>query len=275
MFFYDPKKYAEVGFSGAPKTWDDVLKAATALTDKGGRRYFGYVFRGAEGNPIVSDFMPLFWSYGANLFSADRSKVTVDTPEALTALKMFLALKSVSPPGAESYAGDEVGRAMAGGTAASSINWPNWATIFEDPTQSRMVGKISYANIPAGTHTGSSSIGNWALGVLSGSKHKQEAFDFMLWATSAEQMKISAARGNPPVRFSVFNDPELTSQDKFRYFPTLLTAMTYSTPRPRHPRWPEIENAFGVELSKALTGAESPEDALRNAQAAIERIVAR
>jgi multiple sugar transport system substrate-binding protein len=96
-----------------------------------------------------------------------------------------------------------------------------------------------------------------------------------LWATSAEQMKISAARGNPPVRFSVFNDPELTSQDKFRYFPTLLTAMTYSTPRPRHPRWPEIENAFGVELSKALTGAESPEDALRNAQAAIERIVAR
>ena len=271
MFFYDAAKFKEVGIE-EPKTWDDVLKAAKALTDKGGGRYFGYVFRGGQGNPVVADFMPLFWSYGANLFDKDRTKVTIDTPEGAAAMKMFMALRDVSPKGVESYNANEVGQALAAGTAASSINWPNWVATFEDPTQSRMVGKISYTGIPAGTKPGSSEIGHWTMGIMTAAKNKQEAFDFMMWATSPEQIKISAERGNPPVRTSTFTDPELTKQDKFRHYPVLMKAIQASTPRPRHPKWPEIENAFGIELSKAVAGTESPEDALKNAQAAVEKI---
>jgi multiple sugar transport system substrate-binding protein len=272
MFFYDSAKFAEQGLSAGPKTWDDVIKVAKALTDAGGGRYYGYVFRGGQGNPVVADFMPIFWSHGGNLFNADRTKVTIDTPEGAAAMKTFLALRDVSPKGVESYQADQVGRALAAGTAASSINWPNWVATFEDPSQSKMVGKISYSAIPSGTHAGSSEIGHWTMGIMSAGKNKQEAFDFMVWATSAEQIKISATRGNPPVRFSVFTDSELTSQDKFRHFPTLMQAINFSTPRPRHPKWPEIENAFGIELSKAVAGAESPEEALKNSQGAVEQI---
>jgi len=272
MFFYDGAKFAEQGLPAGPKTWDDVIKVAKALTDAGGGRYFGYVFRGGQGNPVVADFMPIFWSYGGNLFNADRTKVTIDTPEGAAAMKTFMALRDVSPKGVESYQADQVGRALAAGTAASSINWPNWVATFEDPSQSKMVGKISYTAIPAGTHAGSSEIGHWTMGIMSASKNKQEAFDFMVWATSPEQIKISATRGNPPVRFSVFTDPELTSQEKFRHFPTLMTAIEFSTPRPRHPKWPEIENAFGIELSKAVAGTITPEEALKNSQAAVEKI---
>ena len=56
----------------------------------------------------------------------------------------------------------------------------------------------------------------------------------------------------------IMSHPELTSQEQFRHFPTLMEAITYSTPRPRHPKWPEIENAFGIELSKAVAGTISP-----------------
>jgi multiple sugar transport system substrate-binding protein len=272
MFFYDGAKFAEQGLPAGPKTWDDVIKVAKALTGAGGGRYFGYVFRGGQGNPVVADFMPIFWSYGGNLFNADRTKVTIDTPEGAAAMKTFMALRDVSPKGVESYQADQVGRALAAGTAASSINWPNWVATFEDPSQSKMVGKISYSAIPSGTHAGSSEIGHWTMGLMSASKNKQEAFSFMVWATSPEQIKISATRGNPPVRFSVFTDPELTSQEKFRHFPTLMTAIEFSTPRPRHPKWPEIENAFGIELSKAVAGTITPEEALKNSQAAVEKI---
>jgi multiple sugar transport system substrate-binding protein len=272
MFFYDGAKFGEQGVTGAPKTWDDVIKAAKAMTDAGGGRYFGYVFRGGEGNPVVADFMPIFWSYGADLFNADRSKVTIDTAEGANAMKTFMALKETAPKGVESYSADEVGRALAAGTAASSINWPNWVATFEDPSQSQVVGKISYSAIPSGTHAGASEIGHWTMGIMSASKNKQEAFDFMVWATSAEQIKISATRGNPPVRFSVFTDPELTAQEKFRHFPTLMEAINFSKPRPRHPKWPELENAFGIELSKAVAGTITPEEALKNSQAAVENI---
>jgi multiple sugar transport system substrate-binding protein len=272
MFFYDGAKFAEQGLPNGPKNWDDVIKAAKSMTEAGGGRYFGYVFRGGQGNPVVADFMPIFWSHGGNLFNADRSKVTIDTPEGAAAMKTFIALRDISPKGVESYNANEVGQALAAGTAASSINWPNWVATFEDPSQSRMVGKISYSAIPAGTHAGSSEIGHWTMGIMSAAKNKQEAFDFMVWATSPEQIKISATRGNPPVRFSVFTDPELTSQEKFRHFPTLMEAINFSTPRPRHPKWPEIENAFGIELSKAVAGTVTPEEALKNSQAAVESI---
>ncbi|MGH6806737.1 MAG: ABC transporter substrate-binding protein [Ensifer adhaerens] len=271
MFFYDAAKYKEAGVD-APKTWDDVLKASQTLTKDGGGRYFGYVFRGGQGNPVVADFMPIFWSYGANMFNEDRTKVTIDTPEGAAAMKTFMALRDVSPKGIESYNANEVGTALAAGTAASSINWPNWVATFEDPGQSKMVGKISYTPIPAGTKPGSSEIGHWTMGIMSASKNKQEAFDFMVWATSAEQIKISATRGNPPVRASVFTDPELTSQEQFRHYPVLMEAIQASTPRPRHPKWPEIENAFGIELSKAVAGTITPEEALKSAQAAVEQI---
>lgn len=271
MFFYDAAKYKEAGVD-APKTWDDVLKASKMLTESGGGRYFGYVFRGGQGNPVVADFMPIFWSYGADMFNADRTKVTIDTPEGAAAMKTFMALRDVSPKGVESYNANEVGTALAAGAAASSINWPNWVATFEDPTQSKMVGKISYSPIPAGTKPGSSEIGHWTMGIMSASKNKQEAFDFMLWATSPEQIKISAQRGNPPVRTSVFTDPELTSQEKFRHYPVLMEAIQASTPRPRHPKWPEIENAFGIELSKAVAGTITPEEALKNSQEAVSKI---
>lgn len=271
MFFYDAAKYKEAGVE-APKTWDDVLKAARTLTENGGGRYFGYVFRGGQGNPVVADFMPIFWSYGANLFNDDRTKVTIDTSEGAEAMKIFMALRDVSPKGVESYNANEVGTAMAAGTAASSINWPNWVATFEDPAQSRMVGKISFSPIPAGTEPGSSEIGHWTMGIMAAAKNKQEAFDFMLWATSPEQIKTSAERGNPPVRASVFTDPDLTSQEKFRHYPVLMEAIQASTPRPRHPKWPEIENAFGIKLSKAVAGTITPEEALKNSQAAVEQI---
>jgi multiple sugar transport system substrate-binding protein len=275
MFFYEGAKFAEAGVAGDPKTWDDVLKAAKAITEAGGGRNYGYVFRGGQGNNVVADFMPLLWSYGADLLNADRTKATLDTSEAKNAMNMFMALKEVSPAGVESFGPDEVGRSMTSGISASSINWPNWVATFEDPSKSQVVGKISFAAIPAGTHAGSSEIGHWTMGIMSASKNKQEAFDFMIWATSPEQIKLSAARGNPPVRFSAFTDPELTSQTQFRHFPVLMEAINFSTPRPRHPKWPEIENALGIELSKAVAGTISPDEALVNAKANIEAIMAR
>jgi multiple sugar transport system substrate-binding protein len=272
MFFYDGAKFAEQGLADGPKTWDDVIKAASAMTEAGGGRYYGYVFRGGQGNPVVADFMPIFWSYGADLFNEDRTAVTIDTPEGAAAMKTFMALRDISPKGVESYNANEVGTALAAGTAASSINWPNWVATFEDPSQSKMVGKISYSPIPSGTKPGSSEIGHWTMGIMSASQNKQEAFDFMIWATSPEQIKISATRGNPPVRRSVFTDPELTAQEQFRHYPVLMEAIEASTPRPRHPKWPEIENALGIELSKAVAGTITPEEALKNAQAAVEGI---
>ena len=133
-----------------------------------------------------------------NLFNEDRTKVTIDTPEGAAAMKTFMALRDVSPKGVESYNANEVGQALAAGTAASSINWPNWVATFEDPSAvAAWSARSPTPAIPAGTNAGSSEIGHWTMGIMSAAKNKQEAFDFMVWATSPEQIKISADARQP------------------------------------------------------------------------------
>ena len=54
-----------------------------------------------------------------------------------------------------------------------------------------------------------------------------------------------------------------------------MQAIMNSTPRPRHPKWTEIENAFGVELSKAVAGRIGIKEALDRANDQIKQIIAR
>ncbi|HEY3103726.1 MAG TPA: hypothetical protein VGJ69_09035, partial [Pyrinomonadaceae bacterium] len=58
-------------------------------------------------------------------------------------------------------------------------------------------------------------------------------------------------------------------------YPAQLRSLESSRPRPRTPQWNEIENAFGIYLSKANSGELTAEDAINQANAEIKKIVDR
>jgi multiple sugar transport system substrate-binding protein len=62
---------------------------------------------------------------------------------------------------------------------------------------------------------------------------------------------------------------------KFRAFPAQLASLAGARPRPRTAQWNEIENAFGVSLSQANSGALSPEAAMQQANREIAAILER
>jgi multiple sugar transport system substrate-binding protein len=62
---------------------------------------------------------------------------------------------------------------------------------------------------------------------------------------------------------------------RFRAFPAQLAALEEARPRPRTTQWNEIENAFGVSLSQANSGAASPDDAMQRANREITAILER
>jgi multiple sugar transport system substrate-binding protein len=62
---------------------------------------------------------------------------------------------------------------------------------------------------------------------------------------------------------------------KFPAFPAQLRSLENSKPRPRTPFWNEIENVFGIYLSKANSGELSPEDAMNQANSEIAKIIER
>jgi multiple sugar transport system substrate-binding protein len=277
LFFYRKDIFEKHNLK-EPLTWDDVLAAAKLISESettgapDGSRVHGYVMRAAQGNAVVADFMPIFWAFGAEMFDAG-GKPTVNSPEGVKALKFMLELGRYSPPGYASFNADEVSAHLLQGTAAMSINWPAWISPFSDPARSKVIGKMEFTTLPGASATGRAEIGNWLIAIPRGAKNVDAAFDFLVWATSAEQMKRSAMRGNPPTRKSVFTDAELLA--KFPAYPAQLRSLESSRPRPRTPLWNEVENAFGIFLSKANSGELSPEDAMNQANVKIAEIIER
>jgi multiple sugar transport system substrate-binding protein len=277
LFFYRRDLFQKHNLK-APESWDEVLNAARTISGQeatgapGGGRVYGYVMRAAQGNAAVADFMPIFWAFGGEMFDGN-GQPTVNSPEGIAALKLMLELGKYSPPGYASFNADEVGAHLLQGTSAMSINWPAWISSFNDPAKSKVIGQMEFGQMPGAKHPGRAEIGNWLIAIPRDAKNSEAAMDFLLWATTTEQMKLSAQRGNPPTRKSVFNDPQLVA--RFPSYPAQLRSLEGSRPRPRTSLWNEVENAFGIYLSKANSGELSAEDALNQANAEIKRIVDR
>ncbi|MFQ5694598.1 MAG: ABC transporter substrate-binding protein, partial [Terriglobia bacterium] len=269
LFFYRKDLFEKHGRQ-PPQTWHDVLQSGRLIGAQ--ENMHGYVMRAAQGNPIVADFMPLLWAFGGRILD-EQGRPQVNSREAVAALTFMLQLAEIVPPGYVNFNADEVGAHLMQGTAVMGINWPAWIATFEDPERSRVVGKLGYATMPAQQQAGASAIGNWLLAIPRGSRNAEAAFDFLLWATSREQMWRSALRGNPPTRRSVFEDAELVA--RFPAYPVQLEALLGSRPRPRSPVWNEIENTFGTYLSQANAGLYTPQEALDRAQRDLEQILAR
>jgi multiple sugar transport system substrate-binding protein len=277
LLFYRKDLFAKHNLK-EPATWDEVLAAAKIISEQettgapGGGKVYGYVMRAAQGNAAVADFMPIFWAFGGEMFDA-AGRPAVNSAEGIAALNFMLELGKYSPPGYASFNADDVGAHLLQGTAAISINWPAWISSFSDPAKSKVIGKMEFTSMPGAKNPGRAEIGNWLIAIPRDSKNKEAACDFLVWATSAEQMKRSAERGNPPTRKSLFNDPELVK--KFPAYPAQLRSLENSRSRPRTPFWNEIENAFGIYLSKANSGELSAVDALNQANTEIAKILER
>ena len=276
LFFYRKDLFDKYSLK-APSTWNDALAAAKTIHEKettgaNGARVYGYVMRAAQGNAAVADFMPIFWAFGGEMFDAN-GKPSVNSAEGIAALQFMLELGKYAPPGYPSFNADEVGAHLLQGTAAMSINWPAWISSFNDPQKSKVIGKMEFTTLPGAQKSGQAEIGNWLIAIPRDSRNTETAVDFLLWATSADQMKRSALRGNPPTRKSLFQDPELVAKNPA--YPAQLRSLESSRPRPRTPYWNQVENAFGIFLSKANSGDLSPAEAMNQANVEIEKILQR
>ena len=277
LFFYRKDLFERHNLK-PPSTWDEVMAAAKTIDEQernsapGGGRVYGYVMRAARGNSAVADFMPIFWSFGAEMFDAN-GQPTVNSQEGIDALRYMIELGKYTPPGYTSFNATEVSAHLLQGTAAMSINWPAWISAFSDPAKSKVLDQMGFGVMPGGRASGRAEIGNWLIAIPKASRNVDAAFEFLLWVTAEQQMKKSALSGNPPTRRSVFTDPELLA--KFPAYPAQLRSLETSKTRPRTPLWNEIENVFGIFLSRANSGELTPEEAMNQANTEIRKIVER
>jgi multiple sugar transport system substrate-binding protein len=163
-----------------------------------GRRHFGAACATPELN------------YGGE-FLDNKGNILTDGPEAIEATKLYQTLLTkVAPPGVAGFNWMESMASFTQGRSAMWIDGVGWAPPLEDPSASRVVGKVGYTIVPAGPKGQYSATYGDGLGIAAASKNKEAAYLLCQWAVSkAQGARLLQAGGGVPFRNSILNDPEI------------------------------------------------------------------
>jgi multiple sugar transport system substrate-binding protein len=196
------------------------------------------------GNSVVTDFLPILWSYAPESFT-EHDYSRLDSEKAAQALRMFHSL-AYGQHWASAVTQDvDVAVAIALDAASTGVVWNAWAMALERlrdriaPT----TGELEFGWFDKQQPV----LGAWLLAVPQNAPHPKQAMEFIEYAIGKEQLKLAARYGNPPPRISILSDPE--SRERYRSFPAQLDSLQRARPRPRTPCWREVEKVVSGALS--------------------------
>ncbi len=254
--FYNEDMLAAAGCE-VPKTWDDLVDVAKRTTKD---NVFGLGLSGLQNEEGTFQFLPFLWSTGATSYE-------MNSEGGIKALQLY---KDLIDSGAMSKEvinwtqGDAMNQFISG-NLAMMINGP-----WQVPTMRKEAPDLKWnvELIPMDKEN-ASDLGGENFAIIN-NDNVDNSLDFLLFATSAEQVKtyidgfgyIASRKDVADTQFA--DDPIMK---KF------AENMAYAYPRGPHDRWPEISNAISTAFNEVITGTSDPATAAAKAQATIDSIL--
>jgi len=205
-----------------PTTWDEYVAAAKALTvDTPAGKVFGTDLKLIKGYPGVWYYCGWLWSGGGDLADDKYEKAYLNTDRAVAAAETIRRLLPYAPPGVTNVSQDEQITNFSQGRTAMSISYSPYAFLFEDPKQSRVVGKVGWAlpprrlgeKTPAGVRYPGPRLSRWSMASVWGyavtktAPNKEAAAALARFVSSTEtQRRLAVDLGIIPARQGVFRD---------------------------------------------------------------------
>ena len=231
--------------------------------------FFGTQFPGKE-EAINGRFYEMLVAEGGEYLDKD-GKPAFNSDAGVRALDWFVNMYKAKavPAGTTNYLWDDLGAGFASGTVALDLDWPGWATYFNDPKSSKVAGNVGVVVQPVGSsgkHTGWS--GHHGFSVTEACKNKDAAASLVWFLTNDDSQKLEAANGTLPTRKAVWEwDIQQAASDPYKkeVLSTFQESMKYAFPVPRTPQWIEISNVVYPELQAAILGDKTSKEALDTA----------
>ena len=261
--FVNNDMFAEKGLT-PPTTWDELLACCEALKDNATDGFFPFAMSAKNDEEGTFQFMP--WFISAESSIEDLSGA--NTVRGLEFLKSMVDKGYMSKDVINMSQADANSRFM-NGLCAMQLNGPwNVPTIAQDaPDLNYSVTLVpkdkKYASVLGGEN----------FGVCVGAP-KKEAYELLHWLCS-EQVNADFAEqaGKFPVRSDSIALKNIWTEDPI--YKVFGEQLEYAMPRGPHPRWPEVSKCVSGALNNVLTGAMSAQDALNQAAAQYQEIMAK
>lgn len=251
--------------SEAPKTWDDLIAQAKSTKGKGGTK-FGYLMQAKQYEGLVCNFVEFSASYGGEILD-EQGKVAVNNPATIKGLKkMIEVVKSdFVPTNITTFMEPESHTAFLEGQAPFIRNWPYQFALAQDKAQSKIVDQVAIAPLPAGDAGSAAALGGWMGGINKFSKHPKEAWEFLKFMTGPEGQKISAVEGGlAPTYLPAYEDADVQKASPLFANKDFVDGVSAAVSRPTTPIYPKISEVIQIEVSKALAGQQTAEQAVQN-----------
>ncbi|WP_197081150.1 ABC transporter substrate-binding protein [Gordoniibacillus kamchatkensis] len=214
------------------------------------------------------------WLYAAGGAIQDNAgKITLNSPQAREALTQYIqTYKESAPKDSLNWGFDEALRAVSGGKAAMmlSYNWMLPALNDKGGQAGDLAGKFGLAEVPGGK----SVLGAWYWSIPANTKNKEQVWSFIKWITSPQHEKQRVIAGGAPVRNSAMDDSEVQQKGfGVEYYKTVKAILKNAAPLGNSLNAEEMVQTVGTELSQAVSGQKSVDQAIADADKEAKDII--
>lgn len=273
IIYWNKELFAKAGLA-FPTDFAGLVAAAEKLTDKQNGIY-GFVARGMKNAnlPVWTSFL---LGYGIDPVGPGTQQNTT-TPEAIEAARIYQhLLTDTAPPGTVGFNWNECQSAFLQGKVAMWLDGVGFAPPLEDPSKSRVVGKVGYAMMPKGPKAHAVATFGDGMGIAQASRNKEAAFLFLQWALSKPlQAQLLQTGSGVPFRDSVIADPAVRQGLKMpgEWLDSVVgSAKVAKFGLPVVVPVTEFRDIYGIALTNMLTGG-TPKDELEHARAQFQPIL--
>lgn len=266
-YLYRTDLYEEAGLS-LPSTLDELVANSQALTTS---ERSGIAMQPQRGYKIFEEWANWLFAAGGSIYD-ESGAPSLNTPEAQAALEAYIeAFTTAAPANSSNWAFDEAFRSVSSDQSAAMIsyNWNLPGLNNPEGASGDLAGSFALAPMPGGKQV----LGSWSWAIPANSAASDAAWAFAAWITSTEVDVERVVAGGAAIRESTLsNATVLESGFGEDYYSAIIKILSDAAPLSQGLGGEEMIQAVGTELSEAVAGTKTVEQALADAQAAVERI---
>ena len=286
LLVYNKRMFKDAGIVDAqgnalpPATWDEAVNDAVKLARHDAQGHitrYGFAFQPDIDDFITDPFLSVLFTNGGHYLSDDLTKCRLNEPAGVQALDKFLALfrRGATDPNGNLWD-------ISKGTVAMAIMAPWVEQDLRDSLGDAFDSTIGVAPIPQLKQRSTLQY-SWFIGVMQGSKHQKEAWDFLRWFTEEVQPSTGTTRLSdllaqnigaiPSRKADIAGEQAFVGGSSFRK--PFVDALPFSVPEPNVQNAADIKTALRNQIQTAWVGKKTAQQALDDACSAIDMLLVR
>jgi multiple sugar transport system substrate-binding protein len=238
---------------------------------------YGFIINLGQDAHMLDSWSTVFLGFGGQFLNEDGS-AGFNSEAGVASLQYIIDLynEGVIPPDAIEMDDGGVQAALQQGRGAMAIIFSGWYAPIINPEASDIGDQIEVAALPSAANTGlaqgPSLLSVWAWGVSNYSENQDAAWQVISQIVSPEVQRTMAIEfGNGPTVAEIYNDPDFIAANPGA--PGILQALSGGLSQPPIEEWATISTILTEEVTRAIVGDVTPQEALDAATARANEVL--